>query len=314
MPMAIESRSAHALLFVYGPLLRGYTSHLRYLSVAEGHGGATLLHTAVTARPFALAILPQHVLPSTCGPVLMECDGEEASATQVRGEVYRVSHTTLQALDLLERVAEGPQYRHTIDVIPETSPTDRLACFVYLHPSSPELLALPRKDRYGEEEHAVYIPSPHVDPEIVNLCQSPTHGLHTTRSRAMRVHCVRLLPGEDVLRSLKNFVESRSIRAAALISAVGSTATTVLRPAGMRTSREFVGKFEVVSLSGTIGGKGHHLHMSISDSECKVLGGHVMPGCIVRTTLEVIIGEIEGVEFSRPTDTRTGFDEVARSE
>ena len=51
--------------------------------------------------------------------------------------------------------------------------------------------------------------------------------------------------------------------------------------------------------------------MSISDAECNVFGGHVMPGCTVRTTLEVVIGEIEGLEFTRPTDLRTGYDELS---
>lgn len=140
--------------------------------------------------------------------------------------------------------------------------------------------------------------------------EKPSHSMCTTHACPMLVHCIRLLPGDDVLLSLKRFITERSINAAAVLSAVGSTAQTVLRPAGLSEPRVFDGKFEVVSFSGTIGNMCHHLHMSISDADCRVLGGHVMPGCLVRTTLELVIGEIQGVAFIRPMDVRTGFDEV----
>ena len=99
--------------------------------------------------------------------------------------------------------------------------------------------------------------------------------------------------------------------AAVILSAVGSTGTTALRPAGLPEPRIFEGKFEVVSFSGTIGPGSHHLHMSISDPECQVFGGHVMPGCVVRTTLEVVIGIIDSIRFNRPKDIRTGYHELS---
>jgi len=36
-----------------------------------------------------------------------------------------------------------------------------------------------------------------------------------------------------------------------------------------------------------------------------------MEGCIVRTTAEIVLGELQGVIFERPIDVRTGYDELS---
>lgn len=311
MPAPPVRSVSRMLVFVYGTLKRGFTNHARYLAVAEAHGGAQLMHrSAATSSPFRLVVRPKHLLPATCGPVMMECDAAEGS--QITGEVYQVSPATLEALDILEGVPKGPYYRKLVDVVAADGTS--LKCLAYLYPSMPELLALPPKSSYSEEDHVAYCPPSEPNPDIVRLCKVPGHGLATTRPHAMRVHCLRLLPGEDILSALKQFVADRSIGAAAVLSAVGSTGKTTLRPAGSPAPREFDGRFEVVSLSGTLGASRHHLHMSISDAECRTFGGHVMAGCEVRTTLEVVLGEVEGVDFSRPTDQRTGYDELSIGE
>jgi predicted DNA-binding protein with PD1-like motif len=46
-----------------------------------------------------------------------------------------------------------------------------------------------------------------------------------------------------------------------------------------------------------------------------VKGGHLMPGCIVRTTAEVVIALLPGWEFRRELDVATGNAELtARAE
>ena len=59
---------------------------------------------------------------------------------------------------------------------------------------------------------------------------------------------------------------------------------------------------------------GHHLHMSLSDKECRTYGGHVLEGCMIRTTAEIALGVVEGVAFNRPVDSRTGFKELSVDE
>jgi len=40
------------------------------------------------------------------------------------------------------------------------------------------------------------------------------------------------------------------------------------------------------------------------------LGGHLQDGNIVRTTAELVIGELTDVSFSRLLDPETGYDEL----
>ena len=48
---------------------------------------------------------------------------------------------------------------------------------------------------------------------------------------------------------------------------------------------------------------------SVSDASGKVWGGHVISGRIF-TTLELVLGTIEGVGFRRRVDSRTGYREL----
>jgi predicted DNA-binding protein with PD1-like motif len=52
------------------------------------------------------------------------------------------------------------------------------------------------------------------------------------------------------------------------------------------------------------------LHISIADKTGKVLGGHMMDGCVVNTTAEVVIASLPGLAFRREYDARTGFKEL----
>ena len=74
--------------------------------------------------------------------------------------------------------------------------------------------------------------------------------------------------------------------------------------------KHFQEHFEIVSLIGTFsddGGK--HLHMSVSNANGDVLGGHVISG-VVFTTLELVLGTISGVAFTREQDDQTGYKEL----
>lgn len=108
-----------------------------------------------------------------------------------------------------------------------------------------------------------------------------------------------------------------------ILTCVGSTGKTTLRPAASSDAVVFEGPHEIVSLTGTLcasksplGAKGgqssHHLHMSVSDGvTCSVKGGHLLEGTIVRTTAEVAVGELPGLLFDRVLDPRTGFNELS---
>jgi len=65
-----------------------------------------------------------------------------------------------------------------------------------------------------------------------------------------------------------------------------------------------------VSLVGTLSGSGGHLHISLSDAQGHMIGGHVIGGLFVFTTAEVVIGECSDLQFTREHDDTTGFQEL----
>ncbi|MEQ2161512.1 hypothetical protein GOODEAATRI_010313, partial [Goodea atripinnis] len=69
------------------------------------------------------------------------------------------------------------------------------------------------------------------------------------------------------------------------------------------------GCFEIVSLVGTLN-RDAHVHISLSDSEGRTIGGHVLGDLEVFTTAEVVIGEAVDLQFSREMDQQTGFPEL----
>lgn len=129
-------------------------------------------------------------------------------------------------------------------------------------------------------------------------------------SDGMRVYALRLRPGQDLRRELEKFTKERGIRAGFVVTAVGSLQKASLRLADQSDATGFEGKFEIVSLVGTLTQDGVHLHASISDGTGRTVGGHLVEGCLVYTTAEIVIGEATGMEFRRETDKSTGYKEL----
>ncbi|HRD52126.1 MAG TPA: DUF296 domain-containing protein, partial [Flavobacteriales bacterium] len=100
------------------------------------------------------------------------------------------------------------------------------------------------------------------------------------------------------------------IEAAAIVSAVGSLSHARIRFGGMQDGALVEGDLEVCALCGTLSKHGLHVHLAVADGDGRMTGGHMLQGCLVRTTLEVVIQEIGGVRFARRPDARTGYDEL----
>lgn len=126
----------------------------------------------------------------------------------------------------------------------------------------------------------------------------------------MRVDVVRLAPGEDLRPALQTLALERHWRAACVVAAVGSLSVAVLRYAEREEGTQLAGPLELLTLAGTLGTGGLHLHASVADGDGQVRGGHVMAGCIVRTTAEIVIGVLDGWDFGREVDARTGYPEL----
>lgn len=109
---------------------------------------------------------------------------------------------------------------------------------------------------------------------------------------------------------LHAFVQQNQLRAAWIAGCTGSLTDVALRYAGQEATTSLTGTFEVISLNGTLELTGEHLHLAVSDPYGVMLGGHMMPGCTVRTTLELVIGELPALTFSRQPCAISGYDEL----
>ena len=130
----------------------------------------------------------------------------------------------------------------------------------------------------------------------------------------LNTHALRLKPGDDLRLALETafsgLMAAQGVQAACVISAVGSLSRARLRYVGQADGAPLTGDMELLTLSGTFSPAGAHLHASVADAQGRVLGGHVLPGCTVRTTAEVVLALLPDWQFSREPDAQTGFKEL----
>lgn len=130
----------------------------------------------------------------------------------------------------------------------------------------------------------------------------------------MKTVCRRLHRGDDLLLSIRALCEREKIDAAVVLSAVGCVSRAVLRDAGGVNLRSIDEPCEIVSLNGTASRTRCHLHLALSREDLSTIGGHMMPGCIVNTTCELVLGVLENMRFDVEQDAQTGYDELIFTE
>ncbi len=126
----------------------------------------------------------------------------------------------------------------------------------------------------------------------------------------MTFHAIRLTPGEDLKQSLKHHIQSLGIQAGAILTGIGSLQKLALRLANQEAHQLYEGKFEIISLAGTLGTEGMHLHLAVADTVGNVTGGHLVEGCIIYTTAEIVIAAFPQYRFARELDEATGYQEL----
>ena len=123
-------------------------------------------------------------------------------------------------------------------------------------------------------------------------------------------HVIRLKPGMDLKKSIQSYISDHNIQAAWIVTCVGSLTKYELRLANQPYTSSDSGHFEIVSLTGTLSSNGSHLHMSISDSTGKTIGGHLADGNIIYTTAEIVIQSDSSFIFKREKDGTTPWQEL----
>jgi predicted DNA-binding protein with PD1-like motif len=131
----------------------------------------------------------------------------------------------------------------------------------------------------------------------------------------MRVHAFRLTPGTDLREELERITERHALRAGFILTCVGSLSSARLRMPGAvgeaDVFKTLAEPMEIVSLAGTLCPDGLHVHISLARRDGACIGGHLVRGCIVSTTAELVIGEAPEVAFHRLADAATGYAELS---
>ncbi|MBL0182977.1 MAG: DNA-binding protein [Chitinophagaceae bacterium] len=123
-------------------------------------------------------------------------------------------------------------------------------------------------------------------------------------------HAFRLKPGQDLKTEIQKLVSEKQIKAGWISTCVGSLTNYKIRFANQPGGSSDSGHFEIVSLTGTVSINGSHLHISISDGTGKTIGGHLMEGCTIYTTAEMVILSSNEFIFKREKDGSTPWEEL----
>ena len=130
------------------------------------------------------------------------------------------------------------------------------------------------------------------------------------------MHALRLHPGDELMRSLKQYCSENNLRAAYIATCVGSLRACTLRLANADRDRPNEIKtwndqrFEIVSVVGTISTAGAHVHLGLADASGAGVGGHLISATVF-TTAEIVLGLVPGLAFERRFDDATGFKELS---
>ena len=123
-------------------------------------------------------------------------------------------------------------------------------------------------------------------------------------------YAFRLKPGQDLRQEIEKFVKDKNIHAGWVATCVGSLTNYNIRFANQPNGNTGIGHFEIVNLVGTLSTNGSHVHISISDSTGATIGGHLLQGCTIYTTAEIVLQSSTKFIFKREKDGSTPWEEL----
>ena len=137
----------------------------------------------------------------------------------------------------------------------------------------------------------------------------------------------RLMPGEDLFKSLRKTAQDHGIERGVILSAIGSLKHVVFRnvkrntalPVSPESTQEMeeAGPFELLSLEGNLfpsEGEGEpiiHLHVMLGSPSGNVMGGHLFRAIIFSTT-EIVVAKIAGSSVCKAKSDVTGLMELLK--
>lgn len=141
-------------VYVYGTLKRDFYNYETYLKPAVVRGKTEFIGAAQTKHAdFHLVLKKDRFVPCLYRTPAAAQDGY-----CVPGEVYKCDADVVEALDILEAVAEKYYLREEIDVeiLDGERKGETIACHAYIMPLRDDLLSLARIPMYTAELHEGY--------------------------------------------------------------------------------------------------------------------------------------------------------------
>ncbi|MCT0217760.1 DUF296 domain-containing protein [Synechococcus sp. CS-1329] len=108
----------------------------------------------------------------------------------------------------------------------------------------------------------------------------------------MRSLPLHLEPGSDLRRSLEQLAQEQNA-SGFVLGVVGNLAQAAFQCPGKIGPTVLRGELEIITLQGTVSPDGVHLHLSLSDGDCRVWGGHLEPGSRVLKGADLLLGLID---------------------
>ncbi|APD47793.1 DUF296 domain-containing protein [Synechococcus sp. CS-602] len=109
----------------------------------------------------------------------------------------------------------------------------------------------------------------------------------------MRSVPLHLLPGSDLRLALEQLALEQGA-SGFVLGVVGNLSQAAFQCPGKAAPTVLQGELEIITLQGTVAPQGVHLHLSLSDSECQVWGGHLEPGSLVLKGADLLVGLLDG--------------------
>jgi predicted DNA-binding protein with PD1-like motif/glutaredoxin len=114
----------------------------------------------------------------------------------------------------------------------------------------------------------------------------------------MRTLPLKLGPGSDLRGSLEQLAIEQGA-AGFVLGVVGNLSRAAFQCAGRSGPTILEGDLEIITLQGTVAPGGVHLHLSLSDSDCQVWGGHLEPGTLVLKGADLLVGFLQDSQLAQ---------------
>jgi len=123
---------------------------------------------------------------------------------------------------------------------------------------------------------------------------------------------LKLGPGSDLRRSLEQLARQQNA-AGFVLGVVGNLSRAAFQCPGRAEPTVLQGDLEIITLQGTISPQGVHLHLSLSDGDCQVWGGHLEHGTLVLKGADLLVGFLVGAGPGKPAPLQSSQAPLAGS-